>query len=76
MRDVVKLLENHAERCIQLAYQCRNKDAERFLRLLAVDLMLAAQLRRPHSFDTGLADLEKLSRVARTGFKPESASTI
>lgn len=41
------LLEQQAERCIKLAYQCQNKKAERFLRLLAVDLMLAAQLRRP-----------------------------
>jgi hypothetical protein len=40
-------LEQQAERCIKLAYQCQNRNAERFLRLLAVDLMLAAQLRRP-----------------------------
>ena len=48
MRLAVRLLEEHAERCIQLAYQCQNETAERFLRLLAVDLMLAAELRRPH----------------------------
>ena len=61
MRVLVRLLEEHAERCIQLAYQCRTKNAERFLRLLAVDLMLAAELRRPR----GKAvedDLEELSR--------------
>ena len=79
MKVVVGLLEEHAERCIQLAYQCQNKNAERFLRLLAVDLMLAAELRRPRprNFADELAELGRLSREAAAGaeLKPESAST-
>lgn len=77
MKVVVRLLEEHAERCIQLAYQCQNKNAERFLRLLAVDLMLAAEVRRqrPEKIADELAELGRLSREAGTGFKPESAST-
>ncbi len=77
MKVVVRLLEEHAERCIQLAYQCQNKNAERFLRLLAVDLMLAAEVRRPRPerIADELAELGRLSREAGTGFKPESAST-
>ena len=77
MKVVVRLLEEHAERCIQLAYQCQNKNAERFLRLLAVDLMLAAEVRRPHpeKIADELAELGRLSREAGTGLKPESAST-
>ncbi len=46
MRVFVRLLEEQAERCIQLAYQCQNKNAERILRMLAVDLMLAAEEQR------------------------------
>jgi hypothetical protein len=71
------ILESYAERCIQLAYQCQNKNAERFLRLLAVDLMLAAQARQPHRRQIAdeLADLSRLSRTAADDLKPESAST-
>ena len=71
------LLERHAERCIQLAYQCQNKNAERFLRLLAVDLMLAAELQRPRgAAKDELAELAQLSRTAAVStFKSESAST-
>jgi hypothetical protein len=80
MRVVVSLLEEHAERCIQLAYQCQNKNAERFLRLLAVDLMLAAELHRPHraSAEDELATLGRVRREAVAGakLKPESASTV
>jgi hypothetical protein len=43
MTDVVRLLERHAERCVILARTCQNKRAERFLRMLAVDLMLEAE---------------------------------
>ena len=76
MQVVVRLLEEHAERCIQLAYQCQNKNAERFLRLLAVDLMLAAEVRRPrpNKIADQLAELGQLIREAGTGFRPESAS--
>jgi hypothetical protein len=38
-----RVLEETAERCIRLAYQCQNKNVERFFRLLAVALMLAAK---------------------------------
>jgi hypothetical protein len=77
MKVVARLLDEHAERCIQLAYQCQNKNAERFLRLLAVDLMLAAEVRRqrPEKIADELAQLGRLSREAGTGFKPENAST-
>ena len=69
------LLEQQAQRCIKLAYQCQNKNAERFLRLLAVDLMLAAQLRRPRDDADPLAELEKLSRDARAGSSSSSSSS-
>ena len=71
-----QFLENYAERCIQLAYQCQNKNAERFLRLLAVDLMLAARMQQPQSVkdlapNSNVSD--ELGRLA-TAVKPESAS--
>ena len=76
MKVSVRLLEEHAEQCIQLAYLCKNKNAERFLRLLAVDLMLAAQLRRPHGkVADELAELSRLSSAAKPPIKSESAST-
>ena len=57
MRLWVRLLEEQAERCLSLAYQCQNKDAERIMRLLAVDLMLAAEQHRlnPNEFPFELA---------------------
>ena len=77
MRVFVRLLEEHAERCIQLAYQCRNKNAERFLRLLAVDLMLAAEVRRPRrkAVSDELAELSRLSEAAAGRLNSENAST-
>lgn len=75
-----RALEETAERCIRLAYQCQNKNVERFFRLLAVDLMLAAQHRAPAAppaFADELAELGRLSRRAAndTGFRPGNAST-
>lgn len=46
MRVWVRLLEEQAELCLKLAYQSKSKKAERLLRLLAVDLMLAAEKKR------------------------------
>ena len=46
MRVFVRLLEEQAEQALRLAYQSRSKMAERFLRLLAVDLALAAEEQR------------------------------
>lgn len=46
MRVFVRLLEEQAEQALRLAYQSRSKKAERFLRLLAVDLALAAEDQR------------------------------
>jgi hypothetical protein len=75
-----QLLEDYAERCIQLAYQCENKNAERFLRLLAVDLMLAARMQQPQAVknlapNSNVADeLAELGRLASTAVRPESAS--
>ena len=83
-----RLLEEQAERCIRLAYECQNKNAERFLRLLAVDLMLAAQMQRPapqnaalenmaqnatQNLTDELAELGRLSRQANPALKPGSA---
>ena len=61
-----QLLEDYAERCIQLAYECQNKSAERFLRLLAVDLMLAARMQQPRrSNPKVLRELEALRLIVR-----------
>jgi hypothetical protein len=84
MPSVQQLLEQHAERCIQLAYQCRNKKAERFLRQLAVDLALAAEQQRPlqrepapqRAFTDMFSELERLSNAAGYKLRTESASTI
>ncbi len=38
----IDVMEQQAERCIALAFQCKNRAAAKFLRKLAVDLMLAA----------------------------------
>ena len=43
MTKVVRTLEQHAQHCVTLAGKCRNKRAERIMRMLAVDLMLAAE---------------------------------
>ena len=75
-----QFLEDYAERCIQLAYQCQNKNAERFLRLLAVDLMLAARTQQPQPVkdlapNSNVSDeLAELGRLATAAVKPESAS--
>ena len=74
-----RLLEEHAERCVQLAYDCQNKTAERFFRLLAVDLMLAAEHHRPRHENAGseFVKADQLTGKSNGGvFKPESASTI
>ena len=65
------LLDQYGERCIKLAYQCQNKNAERFFRLLAVDLMLAAEQHRPRrdSATDEFAELDRLSREAAAGQK-------
>jgi hypothetical protein len=82
------LLEEYAQRCIRLAYGCQNKNAERFLRLLAVDLMLAARMQQTRSNNevvattvapainvaAELAELGRLSQAAAAKIKPESAS--
>ncbi len=47
MSALVSLLEEQAEHCVQAAYRTRSSKAERFLRLLAVDLMLTARLHQP-----------------------------
>lgn len=72
-------LEDQAQRCIQLAYQCQNKKAERFLRLLAVDLMLAARMQQAHpvkqmSVNNADDELAELSRLAAEAARPGSAS--
>lgn len=78
MKASVQLLEEQAQQCIRLAYQCQNKNAEKFLRLLAVDLMLAAELRRPRNkgIESELAELDRLTRSAtRAEVTSGSAST-
>jgi hypothetical protein len=60
----VRLLQKHAERCLELAYRCRNKNAERILRLLATDLLLAAaHQQRPGRADR-FAELRQLAELA------------
>jgi hypothetical protein len=76
------LLEEQAQRCIQLAYQCENKNAERFLRLLAVDLMLAARMQATAQQTPAVAspvsrladELAELGRLAAGAIKPGNAS--
>ena len=46
MKVFVRLLEEQAEQALRLAYESQSKTAERFLRLLAVDLALAAEEHR------------------------------
>jgi hypothetical protein len=75
-----RVLEETAERCIRLAYRCQNKNVERFFRLLAVDLMLAAQQRAtsaPATLADEFAELGRLSRQAANdaGIRRGSAST-
>jgi hypothetical protein len=77
------LLEEQAQRCIQLAYQCENKNTERFLRLLAVDLMLAARMQAtaqqvpavPPPIGSLADELAELGRLAAGAIKPGSVST-
>jgi hypothetical protein len=83
MRVFVRLLEEAADRCLQLSYQSRHEKASRVMRLLAVDLMLAAEQRRHnrvHSAAEQRAELARLSRSAGNGRRqpavtPESVST-
>jgi hypothetical protein len=67
MRVIVRLLEETANRCLQLSTESQHEKASRVMRLLAVDLMLAAEQRR-HNRGPGvseqLAELGLLSRVA------------
>ncbi|MBM3359801.1 MAG: hypothetical protein FJY54_19110 [Betaproteobacteria bacterium] len=46
MTKAVRSLEQHAQHCLELAATCQNKRAERVMRMLAVDLMLAAERQR------------------------------
>ena len=64
------LLDQYGERCIKLAYQCQNKNAERFFRLLAV------RPRRDSATDE-FAELDRLSREAAAPkkFTRENVST-
>ena len=65
MRVLVRLLEETADRCLQLSNESQHAKAARFMRLLAVDLMLAAENRRhnrPTPASEQLVELRKLSR--------------
>ena len=57
MKAVVYLLETQADRCLKLAAQCESKSAERIMRLLAVDLMLAVEQHQRSDLATQLAVL-------------------
>lgn len=65
MKAVVYLLEAQAQRCLKLAYQCHNPNAERILRLLAVDLMLAVEQHQRASLATQLAALKPPAETVR-----------
>ena len=43
----IRSLEEQAERCVELAQQFPDKEAERILRMLAVDLLLKANSKSP-----------------------------
>ena len=66
MKAVVYLLETQADRCLKLAAQCQNKSAERLLRLLAVDLMLAVEQHQRADLATQLAALLPPGEIAKT----------
>jgi hypothetical protein len=67
MNEQVQQLEEVAGRCLHLALVSRGTNARRFMRLLAGDLMLAAEERRranASNFDEELAELVRLTRPA------------
>ena len=45
----IRSLEEQAERCVELAQQFPDKEAEKILRMLAVDLLLKANSKSPPS---------------------------
>jgi hypothetical protein len=60
MNEQVQQLEKAARRCMQLALGCRNAQARKIMRLLAADLVLAADEQRRAtvlSLDDELANL-------------------
>ena len=67
MNEQVQQLEEVAGRCLQLALVSRSPSARRAMRLLAADLILAAEERRranAGTFDEELAELIRLTRQA------------
>jgi hypothetical protein len=78
MSGVIGQIEQYAERCLHLAYQCEDQQARRFLRMLAADLTLEAERRRKHqktAYTSEFAELTRLSRQLATALTRESAST-
>jgi hypothetical protein len=65
MQGAVLVLEDQARRCLILAYQCKNKNAERILRLLAVDLMLEIEQYQRADFTAQFAALRHSGESAR-----------
>ena len=64
MQGVVFLLEDQAARCLKLAHQCHNKNAERILRLLAVDLMIEVEQYQRADLATQFAQLRRSTKPA------------
>jgi hypothetical protein len=53
VRIIARLLEEQAMRCASQIAQCETPEAERFMRLLAVDLLMAAKLERTQNTGSG-----------------------
>jgi hypothetical protein len=65
MNEQVQHLEKAARRCMQLALGCRNAQARKIMRLLAADLIVAAEEQRRAtvlSLDDELANLIRGNR--------------
>jgi hypothetical protein len=67
MNQQVQQLEETAGRCMELAFGCRSAQARKLMRLLAADLILAADEQRrtkANTLDDELAELIRSSRRA------------
>jgi hypothetical protein len=82
MRVFARVLQEIADRCLQHSNQSRHVPTSRFMRLLAVDLMLAAEQHRntdPRSIYDQVVELRRQAAerqpMAAAAPTPENAST-
>jgi hypothetical protein len=71
MNEQVQQLEEIAARCMGLALRCRNSQARKVMRLLAADLILAADEQRRASAADLDGELAKLVRLSRSSAEAE-----